>query len=78
MQFQADLLNVDVVRPKFLDTTAFGAAFLAGLGIGLWTSQEMILKTWQEDRTFKRTMDNAGVRSKIDGWHRAVQKAHPA
>ena len=66
MQFQADLLNVDVVL-QILDTTAFGAAFLAGLGIGLWTSQEMILKTWQEDRTFKRTMDNAGVRNKIDG-----------
>ena len=78
MQFQADLLNVDVVRPKFLDTTAFGAAFLAGLGIGLWTSQEMILQTWQEDRTFKRTMDNASVRTKIEGWHRAVHKAHPA
>ena len=73
-QLQADQLGVPVQRPKVLETTALGAAFLAGLGTGVWSSRDELVDTWQLDRRFEPT---AGVRQ--DGtyarWSRAVERS---
>jgi glycerol kinase len=75
MQLQADLLNVPVVRPKIAETTALGAAYLAGLAVGYWKSQSDIARQWQVDRRFKPAM-KAAVRNRIgQGWERALDRA---
>ena len=68
MQFQADLLGVPVVRPKVAETTALGAAYLAGLAVGFWKNQADIAQQWQTDRRFKPAMKPAArKRSRRDG-----------
>jgi glycerol kinase len=75
MQLQADLLNVPVVRPKVAETTALGAAYLAGLAVGFWKSQADIARQWQVDRSFKPAM-KAPERKRITaGWARALDRA---
>ena len=75
MQLQADLLNVPVVRPKVAETTALGAAYLAGLAVGFWKNQADIARQWQADKRFKPAMKPA-ARSKITkGWVRALSRA---
>jgi glycerol kinase len=75
MQLQADLLNVPVVRPKVAETTALGAAYLAGLAVGFWKNQADIARQWQVDKRFKPAMKTA-ARSKITkGWERALSRA---
>jgi glycerol kinase len=75
MQLQADLLNVPVVRPKVAETTALGAAYLAGLAVGFWKNQANIARQWQVDKRFKPAMKTA-ARSKITkGWERALSRA---
>jgi glycerol kinase len=75
MQLQADLLNVPVVRPKVAETTALGAAYLAGLAVGYWTSQADIARQWQVDRRFAPAM-KPPVRARIaQGWERALRRA---
>jgi glycerol kinase len=75
MQLQADLLNVPVVRPKVAETTALGAAYLAGLAVGFWKNQADIARQWQVDKRFKPVMKTA-ARSKITkGWERALSRA---
>jgi glycerol kinase len=75
MQLQCDLLGVPVVRPKVHETTALGAACLAGLATGFWKSQSDIAKHWQVDRIFKPTM-KAAERARITaGWERALSRA---
>ncbi|MBB5034723.1 glycerol kinase GlpK [Prosthecobacter vanneervenii] len=75
MQMQCDLLGVPVVRPKVNETTALGAACLAGLAVGYWKNVADIAKHWQVDRKFKPTM-KAGMRSRItEGWKRALGRA---
>lgn len=75
MQMQCDLLGVPVVRPKVNETTALGAACLAGLAVGYWKNVADIAKHWQADRKFKPAM-KAGVRSRItEGWKRALGRA---
>lgn len=75
MQMQCDLLGVPVVRPKVNETTALGAACLAGLAVGFWKNVADIAKHWQADRKFKPAM-KAGVRSRItEGWKRALGRA---
>jgi glycerol kinase len=75
MQMQCDLLGVPVVRPKVNETTALGAACLAGLAVGYWKNVADIAKHWQVDRKFKPAM-KAGVRSRItEGWKRALGRA---
>src|SRR5262245_54148825 len=75
MQLQADLLGVPVVRPKVAETTALGAAYLAGLAVGYWKSQADIARQWQTDKRFKPAM-KASVRNGIaDGWARALRQA---
>jgi glycerol kinase len=75
MQFQADLLGVPVLRPRITETTALGAAYLAGLAVNFWDSQEQIAAQWQCERRFEPAMD-AGRRGELLArWGRAVQRA---
>lgn len=75
MQFQSDLLQAKVVRPKITETTALGAAYLAGLAVKYWDSIEEIRKQWQMDRTFSPQIEEKETHSLIKGWHRAVNAA---
>ncbi len=75
MQMQSDLLGVPVVRPKVSETTALGAASLAGLAVGFWKNQADLAKHWQEDRLFKPTMKKAARAQVIHGWQRALSRA---
>lgn len=73
MQFQADVLNTTTVRPKIVETTAMGAAFLAGLAVGYWKDTEEIQEIWQADATFIPTEDRENIGVKIKGWYRAIK-----
>jgi glycerol kinase len=75
MQFQADLLGVPVVRPKVLETTALGAAYLAGLTVNLWGSREEIAAHWKLDRRFEPQMDRDAAKARLDRWKEAVQRS---
>ena len=75
MQFQSDLLRANVVRPKITETTALGAAYLAGLAVQYWSSMEEIKKQWQLDRKFSPLMAQEETRVLIKGWLRAVRAA---
>ncbi|HEY4336002.1 MAG TPA: glycerol kinase GlpK [Puia sp.] len=75
MQFQSDILNVPVVRPVVTETTALGAAYLAGLGVGYWSSEEDIRQQWAVDRRFQPGMDAARAQQLLKGWQRAVKSA---
>jgi glycerol kinase len=75
MQFQADILGTDVIRPKVIETTALGAAYLAGLAVGYYKDQNDILTNVAVDKTFKSTMQ-AGDRAKlVAGWEKAVGRS---
>ncbi|MEX0904572.1 MAG: glycerol kinase GlpK [Balneolaceae bacterium] len=75
MQFQADVLQAPVIRPKILETTALGAAYLAGLAVGYWNDHEEINKQWQEDRKFKPEMEPHNTEKLFNGWNRALKAA---
>jgi len=75
MQFQSDLLNVPVTRPKVTETTALGAAYLAGLAVGYWKSMEDIASQWQADRRFKPAMKTAQRKKLLAGWNKALKRA---
>jgi len=75
MQLQADLLSVPVVRPKVNETTALGAAYLAGLAVGYWKNEAEIAKQWQTDRRFTPAMKRANRTRIADGWERALKQA---
>ena len=75
MQFQSDLLQTKVVRPKITETTALGAAYLAGLAVKYWSSINEVRKQWQIDRTFSPQIEESETISLIKGWHRAVNAA---
>ena len=75
MQFQADLLRARVQRPKNIETTSLGAAYLAGLAVGYWKDQQDILENWQLDREFSVSMEETRIRSLQKGWKRAVRCA---
>lgn len=75
MQFQSDVLGVTIARPRVLETTALGAAFLAGLGAGIWRSKEDIARTWREAQRFSPTEDRAAIDAHLERWNRAVGKA---
>ncbi|MFB5189142.1 glycerol kinase GlpK [Alicyclobacillus fastidiosus] len=72
MQFQSDMLGVPVERPVVLETTALGAAYLAGLAVGFWESKEQISENWNVDRVFDVHMDDAKRKSLYNGWVKAV------
>ena len=75
MQFQADLLNVPVVRPRITETTALGAAYLAGLGIGYWKNANEIASQWQAERVFEPGMTREKADALMVGWKKAVGRA---
>lgn len=75
MQFQSDVLQVDVVRPKVYETTALGAAYLAGLATGYWKSIDEIQQQWQVDAKFSPSMKTEKLKQLQHGWHRAVKAA---
>ena len=75
MQFQADILGVPVVRPKVTETTALGAAYLAGLAVGYWKGTDNITRQWQVDRTFEPQM-HADERARLmRRWRKAVERS---
>jgi glycerol kinase len=75
MQLQADLLDVPVVRPKVAETTALGAAYLAGLAVGFWKSQADIARQWQVDERFTPAMKSSARKAIVTGWGRALDRA---
>jgi len=75
MQFQSDILQAPVVRPTVTETTALGAAYLAGLAVGYWHSVEDIQQQWQVDQRFTPAMDGARAEELLKGWRRAVKAA---
>ena len=75
MQFQSSILNCDVHRPQCIETTALGAAYLAGLAVGYWKSLEDIRSNWAIDRVFTPQMEDSLREKLLRGWHRAVQCA---
>lgn len=75
MQFQSDILKVPVDRPRVIETTALGAAYLAGLAVGYWQSKDDILNNWIMDRSFKPNMDEEKRSKLIAGWYKAVNRA---
>ena len=75
MQFQADICGIPVVRPKVLETTALGAALLAGLGAGVYATPEETAAAWKQDLEFTPRMDEATRRLGMSGWHRAVERS---
>ena len=75
MQIQADLLGVPVVRPKVLETTALGAAYLAGLAVGFWQDAGDIQRNWQVDRVFEPTLSRDRAAEMMAGWAKAVERS---
>jgi glycerol kinase len=75
MQFQSDILGIPVVRPKVTETTALGAAYLAGLAVGYWASEQEIMQLWQVDKRFEPTLSLDRRETLRDGWRRAVSQA---
>ena len=75
MQTQADILGVPVVRPKVTETTALGAAYLAGLAVGYFDSIEQITQQWQADRTFEPTISADERQGKLARWKEAVERS---
>jgi glycerol kinase len=75
MQFQADLLGVPVVRPKVLETTALGAAYLAGLTVNLWKSRDELASHWKAERRFEPRMDRKEAADRMARWREAVSRS---
>jgi len=75
MQFQSDVLGVEISRPELVETTALGAAFLAGLGAGVWKDQAQVTQTWREQKRFTPTADRDRVAEHLARWDVAVRKA---
>ncbi|MAG88222.1 MAG: glycerol kinase, partial [Flavobacteriaceae bacterium] len=73
MQFQSDVLNTETVRPEITETTALGAAYLAGLAVGYWDSMEEIEEIWKVEKEFQPTENQDDVKDGIKGWYKAVK-----
>ena len=74
-QFQADLLGLNVTRPQILETTAMGAAFLAGLAVGVWQDQAQIGNLWQEEKMFTPQISKGNAASLMEDWSRAIERS---
>ncbi len=74
MQFQSDILSTRVIRPEVTETTALGAAYLAGLAVGYWSSIDEIKQQWRADRVFEPEADREAVEQAVEGWHDAVRR----
>jgi glycerol kinase len=75
MQFQADVLQIPVVRPKTTETTALGAAYLAGLAVGFWRSKNDLAEHWRIDKVFEPKMPADKAESLKAAWHEAVKRS---
>ena len=75
MQFQADLLEVPVVRPKSFESTALGAGYLAGLAVGFWKSRDELAEQWEIDRTFEPSMPHGQVAELRAHWQKALERS---
>jgi glycerol kinase len=75
MQFQADVMGVPVVRPVVTETTALGAAYLAGLATGFWAGTDEIATLWKADRRFEPAMSSDQRDEKVEAWRRAVERS---
>ena len=74
MQFQADLLGIPVVRPRCIETTALGVAYLAGLSCGVYRSLDQIAQLWQAERVFHPTGTRERAAERMERWERAVRQ----
>ncbi|GIL16986.1 MAG: glycerol kinase 2 [Oligoflexia bacterium] len=77
MQLQADYMGMKVSRPELIETTAIGAAYLAGLGVGFWKSTEELKKIWKLEREFKVEMPAKPRSQRLEKWHRAIERVKP-
>ncbi len=75
MQFQADMLGVPVIRPRILETTALGVAYLAGLAVGFWKDREEIAHQWQVESKFEPAMEESQLKTLKEGWQKALGRA---
>tara|TARA_A100000164_G_scaffold382092_1_gene438233 strand:- start:36833 stop:38311 length:1479 start_codon:yes stop_codon:yes gene_type:complete len=75
MQFQADISDAPVIRPKITETTALGAAYFAGLATGFWEGQDQISEQWESEKVFKPSLGRNEVKVLYEGWLKAVEKA---
>src|SRR5699024_1088701 len=75
MQFQADILGIPIIRPEILETTAMGAAYLAGLAVGFWDDIEELKKHWKVDKRVEPQMDRSEAKRLTKQWHRAVKRS---
>jgi glycerol kinase len=75
MQFQADILDQEVLLPKTTETTALGAAYLAGLSVGFWSGQDEILKNWEVAKTYTPSLSDEDRNKKYGLWKKAVRKS---
>ena len=76
MQTQADIVDVPVIRPQCVETTAMGAAYLAGLAAGYWTNKEDVINNWKSNQTFQPSIVEADREQRIKGWNKAVKYAY--
>ena len=74
MQFQSDLLGTKVIRPRVTETTALGAAYLAGLAVGYWGSVAEIREQWQAERIFEPAEERTQIDKAVAGWEDAVRR----
>ena len=74
MQFQADILDVPVIRPTVTETTALGAAYAAGLAVDYWSGREELRQNWSVDKTWEPRMDAADRESAYRDWQKAVER----
>lgn len=74
MEFQSNLLAIPVIRPKIVETTALGAAYAAGLSVGVFQDFTQLQKQWQEERRWEPKMDDANRQRKIRLWRKAVSR----
>lgn len=75
MQFQTDIIQVPVIRPKMIETTALGAAYAAGLAVGFWKNTEDLKKNWSKDKEWQPSMDNQTREKYLTGWAKAIEKS---
>jgi glycerol kinase len=75
MQFQSDVLNCNVIRPNVVETTALGAAYLAGLAVGYWESVEEIQQLWKSEKEFTPAQDKPEIKKAVQGWRKAIHAA---
>ena len=76
MQVQSDIIDAPVNRPSCVETTAMGAAYLAGLAVGYWANKEEVVKNWAIDQTFRPQISEEERKERIKGWERAVKYSY--